>query len=150
MSRYPKIDLVDLAEKLMKWCELPDSLSLMGFCADMCISQEFLHGIASKDEKFVESLQTAKAKLGKKRELMAAQAKMPIQMYTRTATQYDKDLHKHERGDLKFELKAKSAHTAPTAPRDEILAAQHEALMLRHELAALKEQLKAQQELDTE
>lgn len=149
MARYAKIDLVDLAEKLMKWCELHNSISLMGFCSDHHISQKFLYESAKKDEEFGECLQVAKAKLGSKREQKAAKGEMPVLMYSRCASMYDKALDKHDRDTVAFEAKIKSSAQAPPAPpRDEILAAQNENMLLRHEIHSLKEQIKLQNEID--
>lgn len=148
MARYPKIDLVDLAEKLESWCQLDDSYSLMGFCADHDISQTFLYDIAAKDPNFVECLQVATAKLGTRRERKAAESKVPMPFYGRAAGQYDKGLRMYEKMMAKFDHDIKAAAQAPAPPRDEILAAQNENMLLRHEIHSLKEQIKLQNEID--
>ncbi len=102
-GRPAVIDLIKLAQELVEWSYLPDSLNLIGFSSPKRMSVTKLPEYAERDKAFGEALRLAKENIGQNRFRAANNGTMMQQFFTRSEGMYDPLHHKFDRAEKKFE-----------------------------------------------
>jgi hypothetical protein len=78
-----------IADQLLEWASLEDSVTLLGFCADNGIAQTSLYQWEQRNSKLRSAMSTAKSMVGARREKMALLNKFNAGIVNRTMGVYD-------------------------------------------------------------
>jgi len=104
----------DIAEKLLKWAQKPDSINLNKFCALNFISPSKLSFWAKEEDNFRIFYEIAKSYIAFRREEMLNENMLHVKGYDLNASTYDYFLREERRQQSEFEnsLKIKEIQSA--------------------------------------
>lgn len=105
----PKIyDLVIVAQELLDWAALDDSVNLNAFCAQKKIPPSYITRWAREDEQFCAAYEEAKAHLGERRERYLKEDKLHVKAYDLNARVYDHFLADNHKSEKRFDKELES------------------------------------------
>jgi len=96
-------DRNQIANDLVEWAKLPDSINLNKFCALQSIAPSKITIWASECDMFRKAYELAKAYIAYRREEMLTADKLHVKAYDLNATTYDHFLKQEKREQAKFE-----------------------------------------------
>lgn len=112
LGRPREHDRDKIAQDLVDWAKLPDSINLNKFCAIKEISPCKLTIWADKDESFRKAFELAKAYLGARREELLSKGVLHVKAYDLNAKTYDYFLKQEHRQQLEYESSLKKEEIA--------------------------------------
>lgn len=99
-GRPREYDRDQIAEEMIEWAQLPDSINLCGFSAKKLIPPSKITAWARECEKFRLSYEIVKAIVGERRERLLSSQQLHVKAYDLNAKTYDhflKEEHKEEK-----------------------------------------------------
>ncbi len=119
-GRPREYDRASIAEELIKWAKLPDSVNLCGFCCsrDPPLDPNKVTQWALEDDEFRKAYRTAKAFLGNRREQMLSADLLHSKAYDLNAKTYDHFLKDEHRQQMEFESALASKENASYSEKD--------------------------------
>ncbi len=107
LGRPPR-DLIKLANDLIKWSLLHDSINLNGFCGQQNLAPSVFSRYARENEDFCLAYEEAKANLADRREKMLNAEMLHVKAYDLNACVYDHFLKEERREQAKEASKEQS------------------------------------------
>lgn len=104
-------DRKQLADDLIEWAMLEDSLNLCGFAALKLIPPRKIWQFSVEDDYFREAYDLAKAMIGERRDKMLNAKLLATESYKLNAHVYDYFMKQEHRDDLEFQSKLKNEET---------------------------------------
>lgn len=120
MGRPREHDRDAIADALIEWAKLPDSLNLNGFCCtrEPPIAPSKITIWAKEDENFRKAYEAAKAFIGVRREQMLSLDLLHVKAYDLNAKTYDHFLKEEARQQMEFESSLASKENASYSEKD--------------------------------
>lgn len=109
----PGFDKELIAQQMIEWSKLDDSINLCGFSADHDVSPRIIMQWAKENEQFSRTYEAVKTRIGARRERKLNEGKLHVKAYDLNANVYDLYRKEESREQLTFEsdLKNKDANT---------------------------------------
>lgn len=121
MVRPKEHDRMKIAEEMIEWAKLPDSINLNKFCClhDPILSASMIIRWSKEDPEFRQAYETAKSFLGYRREEKLTNNELHVKAYDLNATNYDLFLRDEKREQAQFEsdLRKKEIETQTEAAK---------------------------------
>lgn len=132
-----------LAQELIEWAKLPNSINLNGFCCtrNPPLSPIKLSLFRDENKEFREAFQIAKAFLAERRERMLSEETLHVKAYDINATVYDQFLREEKRAQLEYESNLKKQEQLALPPLDNQINSAHENMILKAKIAELESKL---------
>lgn len=114
-------DRDQIADDLVEWAKLPDSINLNGFCCsrEPPLNPRRLADWSKECTRFRGAYETAKAFLGNRREIMLNMETLHVKAYDLNAKTYDFFLNEQAQKNSEFEA-ALAQKTAPSYTEEEL------------------------------
>jgi hypothetical protein len=104
MGRLKVHNREELAEKLIEWAQLDDSINLNKFCAINMITPSKISLYASENDLFRSAYEYAKACIAHRREEWLSCDKLHVKAYASNEAVYDHFIRNERRQQLEYEL----------------------------------------------